>query len=67
MIEGLVPLCRGELELKVLDVDSRPDWQERYGLRIPVLLDGDRVVCEGHLDRGAVLALTGAGGTDPGG
>lgn len=67
MIEELVPLCRGELKLAVLDVDSRPDWQDLYGLRIPVLLDGDRVVCEGRLDRAAVLALlAGISGTGPG-
>jgi hypothetical protein len=33
------------------DVDSRSDWQERFGLRIPVLIDGNgAVVCEGHFD-----------------
>ena len=28
------------------DVDSRPEWRERYGLRVPVLARGDRVLCE---------------------
>jgi hypothetical protein len=33
------------------DVDSRPDWQKRFGLRIPVLIDGNGgVVCEGVFD-----------------
>lgn len=33
------------------DVDARPEWQRRYGLRIPVLLDAwGEVVCEGRFD-----------------
>lgn len=39
------------IELQRADVDSRPDWQRRYGLRIPVLLDRwNEVVCEGRFD-----------------
>ena len=35
------------------DVDSRPDWQKRFGLRIPVLIDHNgAVVCEGIFDPG---------------
>jgi hypothetical protein len=26
-------------ELRYADVDSREDWQRRYGLKVPVLLD----------------------------
>jgi len=45
------------IELRHADVDSRPDWQRRYGLRIPVLLDGwDEVVCEAHFDAEAFSA-----------
>jgi hypothetical protein len=36
------------------DVDSQADWQRRYGLRVPVLLDRwNEVVCEGHFDADA--------------
>jgi hypothetical protein len=44
-------------ELERADVDSRPEWQRRYGLKIPVLLaaDGD-LLCSVRLD---VEALTG--------
>lgn len=39
------------------DVDSNADWQRRYGLRIPVLLDGwNEVVCEGRFDSEAFEA-----------
>lgn len=37
--------------LRNADVDSRLDWQERFGTRIPVLLDADgTVLAEGVLD-----------------
>lgn len=37
----------------VEDVDSRQDWQRRFGLRIPVLIDSNgAVVCEGAFDSG---------------
>jgi hypothetical protein len=37
--------------LEHADVDSRPDWREHYGRRIPVLLDaGGSVICEGRFD-----------------
>ena len=33
------------------DVDSNAQWQRRYGLRIPVLLDPwNEVICEGRFD-----------------
>lgn len=39
------------IDLQHADVDSRPDWQRRYGLRVPVLLDRwNDVVCEGRFD-----------------
>jgi len=61
MIEELVPLCRDELKLVVLDVDENPAWRELYGLRVPVLLYEGRVVCEGRLQREAVLAILALG------
>lgn len=45
------------LELRHADVDANPDWQRRYGLRIPVLLDAwSEVICEGQFDANAVDA-----------
>lgn len=38
-------------ELERADVDSRPDWRERFGHSIPVLLDeAGQVLSEGRLD-----------------
>ena len=37
--------------ISVQDVDARADWQRRYGLRIPVLLDEwNEVIAETHFD-----------------
>ncbi|SHG52784.1 Glutaredoxin-like domain [Hydrocarboniphaga daqingensis] len=38
------------------DVDSRDDWQRRYGLKIPVLLDAQdgTAVCVSQLDPDAI-------------
>jgi hypothetical protein len=33
-----------------LDVDSRADWQAKYGLRVPVVLAGEAEICEYFLD-----------------
>lgn len=39
------------IDLQRVDVDSRPDWQERYGRSIPVLLDeAGAVLSETRLD-----------------
>lgn len=44
-------------QLLIADVDSRPGWQGRYGLVIPVLLDDEgTVICETHFDAAAVGA-----------
>lgn len=42
----------GALSIEWFNVDADPDWQRRYGLRIPVLLDAwGEVVCEGRFDK----------------
>ncbi|HWY25486.1 MAG TPA: glutaredoxin family protein [Nevskia sp.] len=41
--------------VRTADVDSREDWRQQYGTRIPVLLDeAGRVWGEGRLDPAAV-------------
>ena len=37
------------------DVDSREDWQRRWGLKIPVLLDAQgQLLCAVHFDASAL-------------
>jgi len=46
-----------DIELQHGDVDAQPDWQRRYGLRVPVLLDRwNEVVCETRFDADAFSA-----------
>ncbi|HKY89698.1 MAG TPA: glutaredoxin family protein [Nevskiaceae bacterium] len=50
-VHVLEALAGRPAEVESADVDSRPEWQRRYGLRIPVLLDAwNEVVCEGRFD-----------------
>lgn len=57
MLEELVPLCRGQATIRVADVDTRDDWRQAYGDRVPVLCSGDREICFAHLDRDTLLAF----------
>jgi hypothetical protein len=41
LAEQLAPLLRGRATLEIVDVDSSVSLERRYGLRIPVLVDGD--------------------------
>lgn len=41
----------GVFEIEHADVDSRPEWRRRYGLKIPVALDQrGEVLCETRFD-----------------
>jgi len=43
-----------EVEVELVDVDTDPELKERYGLRVPVLAAGGRVLCEARLDEAAL-------------
>jgi hypothetical protein len=47
----LAPLIEGRARLEHVDVDSSVALERRYGLRIPVLVDGDVEVSGYPLDR----------------
>ena len=57
LIDELMPLIRGRLEIEVLDIDSRPEWKLQYGVRIPVVEYDGKTVCEHHLDNEAIRAI----------
>ena len=47
-----------KFDVVAADVDSKPVWQRRYGLKIPVLLDADgEVLCETRFDADKVRSL----------
>ena len=54
MLAALYVTYGDEIEVSLVDVDSDPSLKERYGLRIPVLAAGDKVICEARLDEGAL-------------
>jgi thioredoxin reductase (NADPH) len=45
---------RFPFEVEVIDVDSRPELEERWGELVPVLLDGERELCHYALDVGVL-------------
>lgn len=54
LIEELLEFVRDRARIVVHDIDSRDDWREAYGVRVPVVeLDG-ATLCEYHLDRDVV-------------
>ena len=57
LVEELLPIIRGQLQIEVRDIDSRPDWLERFNIRIPVVEFEGKVISEYPLDRQAVISL----------
>jgi thiol-disulfide isomerase/thioredoxin len=41
---------RYSFEIEVVDVESNPRLEEKWGDKVPVLLDGDRELCHYFLD-----------------
>lgn len=57
LIESLLPLIRGRLELDIVDIDSQPALQEDYGTRIPLVEFDGRIVCQYSLDESAIATI----------
>ena len=47
---------RYDFEIEVVDVDRHPALEEKWGDKVPVLLDGDLEICHYFLDVEAVDA-----------
>ena len=47
---------RYAFEVEVVDVDRHPHLEERWGDKVPVLLDGDLEICHYYLDAEALDA-----------
>lgn len=47
---------RYDFAIAVVDVDSDPRLEEKWGDKVPVLLDGEREICHYYLDHDAVDA-----------
>lgn len=57
LIEELLPLVRGRLEVRVFDIDARADWRAAYNSRVPVVEYDGELVCQYHLDPDAVARI----------
>ncbi|MCH8099813.1 MAG: glutaredoxin family protein [Proteobacteria bacterium] len=57
LIDQLLPLLRGKADVAVHDIDTRPDWREKYAVRIPVLEFEGQVVSQFRLDHEAVKLI----------
>ncbi len=55
MHRELESLCDGRARIAVIDIDSRADWQARYGQIIPVLSCDGEEICRYRLNRQAVI------------
>lgn len=60
MVEALLPMIRGKLELEVRNIDTCDKWQRRYGLRIPVVLFNGIEICQYTLDKDAIRRIVDA-------
>ncbi len=55
MIAGLRELQAGDrFELEIIDVDSDPALEARYGELVPVLVGSEGELCHYHLNAGKV-------------
>lgn len=57
LIEALVPLIRGRLDLEIRDIDTDARWHERFWQDIPVVEFEGEVICRHFLDREAITGI----------
>lgn len=59
LIEELLPIVSGKLEVAVHDIDTRDDWKREFGTRVPVVEYDGELICQYHLDRQALTRIPG--------
>jgi Ni2+-binding GTPase involved in maturation of urease and hydrogenase len=57
LIEELLRLVRGRLEVIINDVDTREDWRKQYDTRVPFVTYDGEPICKYHLDREALSRI----------
>jgi len=57
MLEELLPLIRGKAEIEYRDIDSQPEWRDKYDIRVPVIEYDGQLISEYPLDYGAIRAI----------
>ncbi len=57
LLEDLLPLVRGRVEIEVVNIDDDVELGRKYGTQIPVLEFAGRFVCQYTLDDSAIRAI----------
>lgn len=54
LVEELLSLVGGRIDVVVHDIDTRDDWRHEYDTRVPVVKYDGEFVCQYHLDPDAL-------------
>jgi hypothetical protein len=57
LLEELMPIIRGRLDIEVFDVDTNTDWESSYGERVPVVVFEGHEICHYRLDKDAIARI----------
>lgn len=57
LLEELMPIIRGRLDLEMCNIDTNSDWTARFGLRIPVVVFEGQEICHFKLDKDAIARI----------
>ena len=57
LLEDLMPLVRGRLEIEVVNIDDNAELGREYATRIPVLEFAGRFICQYTLDESAIRTI----------
>ena len=57
MLEDLLPLVRGRLEVEIVNIDDDIDLSREYATRIPVLEYAGEFVCQYTLEGNAIRKI----------
>lgn len=53
-LEELLPLIQGKAEIRIRDVDTNPEWLDKFDIRVPVVEYEGRTISEYPLDTEAL-------------
>ena len=57
LIEEMLPLLQGRIDIEVRDIDTNDDWKNLYDVRIPVVEFEGQVISEYPLDKAKIAAI----------
>ena len=66
LIDELLPLVRDVLAVEIRDIDSRPDWLEKYDIRVPLVEYEGEPICKYWLDPKVIYDLLDDLSAEPG-